>query len=51
MNPRPRLFSRRRLLLGLLASMVFGPACATMQIGAPVPLRISARNVEYDRFP
>ena len=35
-------------MLGLLASMVVGPGCATMQIGAPVPPRISAQNVQYD---
>jgi hypothetical protein len=48
MNRRRRPFSRSWLLLVLLGSMVVGPGCATMQVGARVPPRISARNVEYD---
>ncbi|HET6980967.1 MAG TPA: hypothetical protein VFI53_02445 [Myxococcaceae bacterium] len=48
MNGRRSSFSRSRLLLGLLASAVVGPGCSTMQIGAPVPPRISAQNVQYD---
>lgn len=48
MNRRRRPFSRSRLLLGMLPAMVVGPGCATMQIGAPVPPRISAQNVQYD---
>jgi hypothetical protein len=50
MDRRRRSFSRGSLLLGVLASALVGPGCATMQIGARVPPRISARNVEYDRF-
>ena len=50
MDGRRRSFSRSRLLLGVLALALVGPGCATMQIGARVPPRISARNVEYDRF-
>lgn len=48
MNRPRRPFSRSRLLLGLLASAFVGPGCATMQIEAPVPPRISAQDVQYD---
>jgi hypothetical protein len=49
MSRRRKTFSRGRLLLGLLASTVLGGAgCTHLQIGARVPPRISAQNVQYD---
>jgi hypothetical protein len=50
MDRRRQSFSRSRLLIGLLASMLVGGGCATIRIGALKPPRIRAQNVEYDRF-